>query len=169
MNSPGPSTQPAEPVVFVFHPDDSALRLLPDGTHVIIQRKLPLPASQTPAEGAEFTDTARSALLWVLWHHQGGSSKVGQAMRFALGMGQFERLGERRIAEAKRWAEPHPHLAHESALAATEQQAQKIKPVAWAASRNGEQVFVWDQERPVHSPWADGPGNWIPLYAKGQP
>lgn len=35
----------------------------------------------------DFTDTARAALLWVLWHHQGGSSDIGQPIRFALGMG----------------------------------------------------------------------------------
>lgn len=27
----------------------------------------------------EFTDTARAALLWVLWHHQGGITKVAAA------------------------------------------------------------------------------------------
>ena len=52
----------------------------------------------------EFTDTARAALLWVLWHHQGGSSNVGQPIRFALGMGQHEHLSDHQISEAKRWA-----------------------------------------------------------------
>ena len=52
----------------------------------------------------EFTDTARAALLWVLWHHQGGSSPVGQPIRFALGMGAHEPPSERQVAEAKRWA-----------------------------------------------------------------
>ena len=51
----------------------------------------------------EFTDSARSALLWVLWHHQGGSSKVGQPIRFALGIGQHEHLSDYQIREAKRW------------------------------------------------------------------
>lgn len=51
-----------------------------------------------------FTDTARAALLWVLWHHQGGSSPVGQPIRFALGMGAHEPLNEHQVAEAKRWA-----------------------------------------------------------------
>jgi hypothetical protein len=60
----------------------------------------------------EFTDTARNALLWVLWHHQGGSSPVGQAIRFALGMGQFDRLSTEQVARAKSWAEPIPGLAH---------------------------------------------------------
>ena len=63
------------------------------------------PAEQEPVEvSPEFTDTARAALLWVLWHHQGGSSPVGQPIRFALGMGAHDHLNEREIAEAKRWA-----------------------------------------------------------------
>lgn len=60
----------------------------------------------------EFTDTSRAALLWVLWHHQGGSSPVGQAVRFALGMGQHDRLSEAQLAAAKAWAPGIPGLAH---------------------------------------------------------
>lgn len=52
----------------------------------------------------EFTDTARAAIAWVLWHHQGGSSAVGQPLRFALGMGQHDRMTDQQIAEAKRFA-----------------------------------------------------------------
>ena len=52
----------------------------------------------------DFTDTSRAALLWVLWHHQGGSSPVGQPIRFALGMDAHARLNETQVAEAKRWA-----------------------------------------------------------------
>lgn len=52
----------------------------------------------------EFTDTARAALLWVLWHHQGGSSPVGQPIRYALGMGAHEPLSEHQVQEARRWA-----------------------------------------------------------------
>lgn len=51
----------------------------------------------------EFTDSARAALLWVLWHHQGGSSPVGQPIRFALGMDQHERLSDEQIRQAKEW------------------------------------------------------------------
>ena len=60
----------------------------------------------------DFTDTGRAALLWVLWHHQGGSSPVGQAVRFALGMGQFDRLNEQQLSQAKSWAPGIPGLAH---------------------------------------------------------
>lgn len=49
----------------------------------------------------EPTDTARAALLWVLWHHQGLSSTVGQPIRFALGMDRHEPLTEHQIAQAK--------------------------------------------------------------------
>ena len=52
----------------------------------------------------EFTDNARSALMWVLWHHQGGSSPVGQPIRYALGMGRHDPMNEIQVQEAKRWA-----------------------------------------------------------------
>lgn len=64
------------------------------------------PVAAAPVEmSPEFTDTARAAIAWVLWHHQGGSSPIGQPLRFALGMGDHDPLPEWRIAEAKRYAE----------------------------------------------------------------
>lgn len=69
----------------------------------------PTPPQAEQAEAVEmspeFTDTARAALLWVLWHHQGSACKVGQPLRFALGMGQHERMNEHQVREAKRWGE----------------------------------------------------------------
>ena len=67
-------------------------------------------AQSAPTEemSPEFTDTARAALLWVLWHHQGASSKVGQPIRFALGMDQYQPLSEYQVREAKRWAALNP-------------------------------------------------------------
>lgn len=62
---------------------------------------------EPPELSPDFTDTARAALLWVLWHHQGGNSPVGQPIRFALGMGQHDRLNEHQLAEAKRWERLH--------------------------------------------------------------
>lgn len=53
----------------------------------------------------EFTDAARSALLWVLWSHQGASSDVGQAIRFALGMGRHDRMTDEQLARAKFYGE----------------------------------------------------------------
>jgi len=54
---------------------------------------------------SEFTNSARAALLWVLYHHQGASSYVGQPIRFALGIGKYDRLSESQIAEARLWEE----------------------------------------------------------------
>lgn len=45
----------------------------------------------------------RGALLLLLWHHQGGSSVVGQACRRALGIGQFDHLTESQVEDAKAW------------------------------------------------------------------
>lgn len=64
-----------------------------------------LAAEAKRGEVPDITDTARAALLWVLWHHQGGSSPVGQPIRFALGMGQHEHLSDSQVADAKQWGE----------------------------------------------------------------
>lgn len=53
----------------------------------------------------EFTDSARAALAWVLYHYQGGSSPVGQPIRFALGMGQHEPMRADQIEEAIKFAQ----------------------------------------------------------------
>lgn len=53
----------------------------------------------------EFTDSARGAIAWVLYHHQGGSSPVGQPLRFALGMDTHERLSDEQVRMAKMYAE----------------------------------------------------------------
>lgn len=65
----------------------------------------PQPAGEVVEMSPEFTDSARGAIAWVLWHHQGGHSPIGQPLRFALGMGAGESLPEHLIADAKRWAE----------------------------------------------------------------
>ncbi|MBO3002273.1 Lar family restriction alleviation protein [Stenotrophomonas maltophilia] len=62
------------------------------------------PVGEPGEMSPEFIDTARAAIAWVLWHHQGGSSPVGQPLRFALGMGQHDRMTDHQIAEAKRFA-----------------------------------------------------------------
>ncbi len=71
-------------------------------------RPTPPAVVEPPELSPDFTDTARAALLWVLWHHQGGSSPVGQPIRFALGMGQHDSLNEHQLSEAKRWERLHP-------------------------------------------------------------
>ena len=95
----------------------------------------------------DFTDTARAALLWVLWHHQGGSSPVGQPIRFALGIGQYDRMNEHQLYEAKRWERLHP-----------------VNPSVWAQKQDpltDEQIerewqFLHDEEgnHPDHSDFA---------------
>ena len=42
-------------------------------------------------------------LVWVLYHHQGGKSPIGQKAREILGIGQFEDLTHRQIADAVRF------------------------------------------------------------------
>lgn len=42
-----------------------------------------------------------SALLWTLWHHQGGSSHIGQPIRKLLGIGQHDRMTDEQLAQAK--------------------------------------------------------------------
>lgn len=47
-------------------------------------------------------DDVRAALAFVLWHHQGGSSRIGQSMRLFLGLGEHERMSDTLVTEAKR-------------------------------------------------------------------
>lgn len=44
----------------------------------------------------------RSALLFALWHHQGGSSAVGQPIRAMLGIGQHARMTDDEVTAARR-------------------------------------------------------------------
>lgn len=46
-----------------------------------------------------------AALLWTLYHHQGGSSHIGQPIRTLLGIGRHDHLTEQQIAEATAFAE----------------------------------------------------------------
>lgn len=62
-------------------------------------------ASAPTEMSPEFTDSARAALVWVLYHHQGGSSPVGQPIRFALGMGAHDPLKPAQIGEALKLAQ----------------------------------------------------------------
>ena len=115
---------------------------------VLAKWSTPPPAVVEPPElSPGFTDTARAALLWVLWHHQGGSSPVGQPIRFALGMGQYDRMNEHQLSEAKRWERLHP-----------------VNPSVWAQKQDpltDEQIerewqFLHDGEgnHPDHSDFA---------------
>jgi len=44
-----------------------------------------------------------AALLWTLYHHQGGSSHIGQPIRKILGIGQHERMTDEQIQQAKKF------------------------------------------------------------------
>lgn len=44
-----------------------------------------------------------SALLWTLWHHQGGSSHIGQPIRKLLGIGQHDQMTDEQLAQAKKF------------------------------------------------------------------
>jgi hypothetical protein len=55
------------------------------------EQPLPAPAAVAP-------------LLWVLWHHLGASSQVGQPIRRYLGMGQHDRMTSEEVEAAQRWA-----------------------------------------------------------------
>ena len=46
----------------------------------------------------------RAALLWVLWHHQGAGSPIGQPIRRQLGMGRHDKLSLEQYAAARRFA-----------------------------------------------------------------
>jgi hypothetical protein len=56
-----------------------------------------------PAPLATEESSAVAPLLWVLWHHLGANSPVGQPIREYLGMGQFEPMSEEQVESAKRW------------------------------------------------------------------
>ena len=62
-----------------------------------------LDALEEPATSHDLADIA--PLLWVLWHHLGGRSPVGQPIRRYLGIGQFKRLTPEQLAMAKQYQE----------------------------------------------------------------
>lgn len=70
-----------------------------DGSPVTLETALLLAAENVDRQTKE-----RDALLWVLWHHQGGSSPVGQPIRRALGIGQFDHLTLTQVLRAKAFA-----------------------------------------------------------------
>ena len=51
----------------------------------------------------------RDLLLWALYHAQGGSSRVGQAIRRHLGIEQHARLTPEQIKDAERAAQGGEH------------------------------------------------------------
>jgi hypothetical protein len=58
-----------------------------------------------PDPTTDHRNAAIAPLLWVLLHHLGSNSPVGQPIRCYLGMGQFERMTPRQIEAASSWAD----------------------------------------------------------------
>lgn len=52
----------------------------------------------------EVSEKLIGLLLWALYHHQGGSSPVGQPVRRALGIDAHARLTEKQVTLAKQAA-----------------------------------------------------------------
>lgn len=87
--------------------------IYPDCTCTVIN----MPAESYPQSGREWLDMYgdkrrkklprpsmakwRGLLLWALYHHQGASSEIGQPIRRALCIGQYDHLTAEQIAEAK--------------------------------------------------------------------
>jgi hypothetical protein len=46
-------------------------------------------------------DIMRGLLLWSLYHHQGATSFIGLPIRRALGIGDYDRMTEEQLNEAK--------------------------------------------------------------------
>lgn len=61
----------------------------------------PLVEFDPPPDAVGMSRASRAMLLNVLWHHQGGSSPVGQPLRKLLGIAQHDHLTDEQLSEAK--------------------------------------------------------------------
>jgi len=86
----------------------------------------------------------RPALLWILWHHQGGSSQLGQSIRLAIGMGQHEEMNEQQLATAKEFearnskpepGQPAANMAQEINLNTIENLAMMMRRLIYFANK----------------------------------
>lgn len=95
-------------------------------------------AKPAPAVGPISKDV-QDALLFALWHHQGGSSPVGQPIRAMLGIGQHDHMAPEHYAGAKR--------VHE-ALEVAAKPDDKAQPVArdWVTIERFVASYVADYE-----------------------
>lgn len=92
--------------------------IYPDCTCTVIE----LPHTSYPQSGREWLDMYgdkrrkklprprmekfRGLLLWTLYHHQGGSSDIGQPIRRALGIGQHDHMTPEQIEAGRAAAMP---------------------------------------------------------------
>lgn len=143
----------------MMHPSASAtslserlLRAL--ATDLLAASRLP-PAMEM---SAEFTDSARGAIAWVLYHHQGGKSAIGQHLRFALGMGANEPLPEHLVAEAMRWAECTGSTTSEfSSPAPAMPDGVVYHPWGWTLIDNTRSRIEWTNVQHVADEWRRDP------------
>lgn len=105
------------------------------------------------------TGSALAAIAWVLYHHQGGNSPIGQPLRFALGLGANEPLPDYLQRAAKRYGE--------SVGAADERRyAVRLAPMDGVALIAAERQRQKDVEgwTPEHDDKVSAPGN-LPMAA----
>lgn len=67
-------------------------------------------------EAADEIERMQGLLLWALYHHQGGSSQIGQPIRRALGIGQHDALTKDQITRAKAAAGMSPPEVPDDAM-----------------------------------------------------
>ena len=72
-----------------------------------VQRLYAAPCFPAPVAD-EFTESARAALLWVLWHHPAAAAPLDSFHPFCAWHGQHEYLSGQQVADAKRWAAVSP-------------------------------------------------------------
>lgn len=89
-----------------------------------------------PMLGAIIEPEFRKALLWLLWNHQGGSSRIGQPIRSLLGIGKHDRLTDDQLAAAKSFDAPVPPAAVVVPDALDENEYQDVWNSAFAAGWN---------------------------------
>lgn len=77
-------------------------------------------------------------LLWALYHHQGGSSEVGQPIRRALGIGQYDPLTPSQIEMAKSAAMPAEPAPEEPRVMARFDDGRPMMTYHRAAMQKGE-------------------------------
>ncbi|WP_434033554.1 hypothetical protein [Cupriavidus sp. a3] len=86
---------------------------------------------------------SRAMLLNILWHHQGGSSPVGQPIRALLGIGRHDQLNDEQLAEAK-WidallAAQAPAVNSAAIVANPAVNAERVQIISRAVAANGRQ------------------------------
>lgn len=107
-----------------------------------------------PLPFGPISEDVRAALLFALWHHQGGSSGVGQPIRLMLGIGQHERMTPDQCDIARRV---------QSALSS----AASAEPVGiLECNLSGDGIFHPDERKVFMLPVGDYPLYTAPVAAQ---